>query len=114
MKWKHFSAKESEGLDEMLMHMLDKARDVAGFPFYITSGKRSAEHNASVGGVSDSSHVRGIGVDLQAPVGVQERQAMCWALGLAGFKRIGIYDKHFHVDIDTEKAQNVVWFGISR
>jgi len=42
-----------------------------------------------------------------------EREKMIWALGLAGFQRVGLYDRHFHVDVDTDKAQDIVWFGVS-
>lgn len=113
MSAKYFSEKEVAGLDPMLVHMLDVARGIAGFPFYITSGKRTAEHNANVGGVDGSSHIKGLAADLAAPIGHNERETMCWALGLAGFKRIGIYDKHFHVDVDTEKKSPARWFGTS-
>jgi hypothetical protein len=30
-----------------------------------------------------------------------------------GFRRIGIYDHHCHVDCDDSLPQNVVWTGVS-
>ncbi len=111
--WKHFSEEESKGLDYGLMARLDTARDLCGFPIVITSGVRTAERNQATGGVSDSSHLKGLAVDLHAPPGQNEREKLIWALGRAGFRRIGIYSRHMHVDLDDGKAQDVVWFGES-
>jgi zinc D-Ala-D-Ala carboxypeptidase len=92
---------------------VDVARGLCGFPIVITSGRRTPEQNAAAGGVPDSSHVRGLAVDIQAPVGKSEREKLIWALGRVGFRRVGLYDRHAHCDIDESKAQDVVWFGIS-
>lgn len=112
-KWKHFSDEEAKGLDGELMDRLDVARDLCGFPIVITSGARTPEQNAAAGGTSESSHMKGLAVDLRAPTGKNEREKMIWALGRAGFQRVGLYDRHFHVDVDTDKAQEIVWFGVS-
>ena len=42
-----------------LIKMLDKARSIYGKPIYVTSGYRTKLHNKKVGGVSNSSHLRG-------------------------------------------------------
>lgn len=39
-------------------------------PIVINSGYRSVSHNANVGGVSDSNHIRGTAIDVACPVGV--------------------------------------------
>jgi len=54
-----------------------------------------------------------LAVDLRAPTGKNEREKMIWALGRAGFQRIGIYDRHIHVDVDSDKVLDIVWFGVS-
>lgn len=113
-KWKHFSEEEVSGLNLDLVAMLDLAREICGFPFKITSGLRTPEKNAAVGGVEDSSHIKGLAVDLAAPIEAGLREKMAWSLGLAGFKRIGSYERHFHVDIDAWKDQYVMWFGKSK
>lgn len=113
-KYKYFSDEEVKGLEDGLCLMLDKAREIAGFPFRITSGYRPPETNAAIGGVQDSAHLTGKGVDLAAPVGANERERMCWALGLAGFKRIGSYNRHYHVDVEELKPQFVMWYGESK
>jgi uncharacterized protein YcbK (DUF882 family) len=112
-KWKHFSDEEAKGLDGELMDRLDVARDLCGFPIVITSGARTPEQNAAAGGTSESSHMKGLAVDLRAPTGKNEREKMIWALGRAGFMRIGLYDRHIHCDCDPDKAQDIVWFGVS-
>lgn len=112
-RWHFFSDDEVEGLDTELVAMLDWARGRAGVPFIITSGKRSPEHNESVGGVQDSAHTKGLGVDIRCADG-NARFRMITALLLAGFKRIGVYDKHLHVDIDGSLAPEVVWVGVSK
>lgn len=112
-KWKWFTDEEAKGLDYGLMVRLDMARELCGFPIVITSGRRTEEQNASAGGTKESSHIKGLAVDLRAPTGQNEREKMIWALGRAGFQRIGIYSRHIHVDIDVDKAQDIVWFGVS-
>lgn len=111
---RHFQDSEVKRLNQTLVDMLDEARDICGFPFKITSGYRTPDQNQSVGGTSDSSHLAGLAVDIGAPVGMEERIKMAWALGLVGFRRIGAYDRHYHVDIDVDKPQNVMWTGLSK
>jgi hypothetical protein len=115
MTLRHFSIETDpliEGLDPSFLERLDWARERAGFPFIITSGKRTIDENLGVGGVQDSSHVKGVGVDLACTNSVQ-RFAMVEALLYVGFKRIGIYDKHVHVDQDITLPQKVMWWGKS-
>lgn len=107
-----FTDKEVEGLDKELCAMLDWARGRAAIPFNITCGLRTPDHNTTVGGVQDSAHLKGLGVDLACDT-ASDRFLMVQALMLAGFKRIGVYDKHVHVDRDNSLPQLVMWTGIS-
>jgi len=107
--YKYFSEKEIVGLKPKLVEMLDKARGIAGIPFKITSGYRTTEHNAQVGGVSDSSHTTGLAVDLLIKDGVSGGKILL-ALVQAGFTRFGFYkDGHIHVDIDNTKPNPCYW-----
>ncbi len=111
---KYFTPEEVEGLHETLVEKLDQARHLAGFPFRITSGKRTADQNAAAAGVPDSSHLAGLAADLALPAEPTLREKMCWALGRAGFRRIFTYTRHVHADIDEGKAQDVmVYLGES-
>lgn len=109
---KYFKDHEIRGLRPELVEMLDKAREAAGVPIVITSGFRNPGYNQMVGGVGDSSHIKGLAVDIRCPWN-EYGLKIVYGLGVAGFKRIGIYDKHVHCDCDESKPQNVIWTGIS-
>jgi len=111
-KMRYFSDEEIAGLDKELVCKLEQARHLAQTPFTITSGKRDPEANSEAGGVPDSSHIKGLAADL-AIDGSVNRFRIVKALFDSGFRRIGIYSAHCHVDIDTEKVTDVCWTGIS-
>lgn len=120
--WKHFTDEEVVGLDKELCAKLDMAREKAGVPFFITSGKRTPEQNANLSGaVSDSSHLTGLAVDL-ATGDDHTKNRIIYGLCIAGLgSRIGEYfsidpanpkrliPHHVHVDCDTTKPQEVTW-----
>lgn len=112
MKYKFFTDEEAKGLDPELMSKLDTARAVAGIPFKITSGLRTPDDNTASSGVEGSAHLSGKAVDLAVEGGVN-RFLMVKGLLAAGFVRIGVYDRHCHVDCDITKVQNVMWVGTS-
>ncbi len=97
----------SEMHDEIL-HMLDAARKIYGKPMKINSGYRTISHNKRVGGVSSSSHIKGLAADIACSNSV-DRFKMLGALKQVGFKRIGVAGTFIHVDIDKDKSQNVIW-----
>ncbi len=102
----------------ILIRKLQYARYLYRKPMIITSGGRTPEHNADVGGVSDSSHLireDGFfqGCDIRCQAG-GDRYLMLVALLEAGFKRIGIYDKHIHIDVDEDKPSKVIWVSLSK
>ena len=86
---------------------LDKARDIADVPFKITSGYRSKETNKKVGGVSTSSHLKGLAADISCKDS-STRQKIVNALIQAGFTRIGIADTFIHCDTDKDK-NDAIW-----
>lgn len=108
---KHFRPEEfrcrgsgQDGVRPELVQMLDTARGLAGIAFRITSGYRSPEHNAAVGGSPTSSHITGLAADIAATTDGQ-RMAIVAALVMAGCRRIGINFKRgfIHADVDTSK-----------
>lgn len=114
MKFKNFSIKTDPlivGLSDTLVSMLDMARDVYGNPIVITSGKRSKKQNADVGGVKDSSHIDGIGVDISIPKIFELKYKLIFSLCVSGFRRIGVYANHIHVDIDDRKLSPAFWYS---
>lgn len=113
--YRYFSAEEVEGLDPLFVWKLDAARYLAthyaredGYPedyarMTITSGFRPDD---------DGPHGTRKAVDIR----VRNSRARFYLLrGLmaVGFKRIGVYDKHIHVDESEDGAPDVIWWGVS-
>jgi uncharacterized protein YcbK (DUF882 family) len=100
----------SEEMDRNTVTDVDAAREDAGIPFVITSAYRCPDHNAEVGGVSSSAHVRGYAVDI-ACEGSRSRHKIVAALQRRGFNRFGIAGDFVHVDADKDpdKSANVMW-----
>tara|TARA_S200002703_G_C3671316_1_gene206106 strand:+ start:206 stop:556 length:351 start_codon:yes stop_codon:yes gene_type:complete len=96
-----------KNMDSSFLAKLEQARENAGIPFKITSGYRTKEHNAEVGGVPNSSHLIGVAADI-AVSGGADRYIILSALIKAGFKRIGVAKTFIHCDTDDSKS-NSVW-----
>jgi len=95
-------------MDDDFLDMLDSARGFAGVPFRITSSYRTPEYNALVRGNKNSSHLRGLAVDLSVDAGV-DRFKIVRGLMTAGFQRIGIGDNFIHVDNDLSLPYPSIW-----
>ena len=103
--------KELDNLDKMdktFLLRLDEARERAGIPFVINSAYRSPEHNAKIGGKPNSSHLKGLAVDISV-TNSRQRFIVLNALLEVGFTRIGIADTFIHVDLDSGKSKDVIW-----
>lgn len=108
---KYFKEKEVVGLIDDLRYKLDRARGFFGYPIVITSGYRDPGKNRDVGGVKDSAHTKGMAVDIRLPADSLLRDRLIWALGRAGFDRVGVYGKHVHVDVDNTKPVPAFFAG---
>jgi zinc D-Ala-D-Ala carboxypeptidase len=97
-----------QGMNVGFLTMLDSARELAGIPFVINSAFRTEEHNKKVGGKPNSSHLKGLAVDIKA-TNSRTRFLVLNALIAAGFNRIGIADTFIHVDFDLTKDKDVIW-----
>ena len=109
--YKYFSQAEVDKwkLEPIMWEKLDLARGHAGIPFRINSGRRTEAQNEGVGGVNDSSHLKGLGVDLRA-ITSREHYLITKGLILAGFRRISRkYPLHIHADLDSDKEQDVLF-----
>ena len=57
-----------ENLRQVAINVFQPLRDAFGCPIYVSSGYRSAELNAAIGGSKRSQHVEGRALDLDADV----------------------------------------------
>ena len=101
-------------MDKTLLEMLDDVRDKFDKPIHITSGYRTEQHNEAVGGVKNSSHMKGLAIDLSdnnkgLPINSKNRFDLINCLLDVGFSRIGVAKTFIHADIDHDKVQGVIW-----
>ena len=95
-------------MDKILLEMLDEVRDKFDKPIHITSGYRTPAHNEAVGGTENSSHLKGLAVDIACDNSVDRFDLINCLLDV-GFSRIGVAKTFIHADIDFEKTQGVIW-----
>ena len=53
-----------QNLQALVEHVLDPARERLGMPITVNSGYRCPTHNAKVGGVKNSQHLKGEAADI--------------------------------------------------
>jgi len=94
---------------ELLSEQLQIIRDYTGLSITINSGYRSPEHNKSIGGVSNSQHVKGKAADIViAGMKPSDTYALIEYLndkGLIKIGGLGHYNTFTHVDIREKKAR---------
>lgn len=79
-------------MNQTLVNMLDSLRTKFGQPIKINSSWRDPLHNAEVGGVADSSHLKGCAVDVEVLPGTYIYDLIALAIQV-GFNGIGINKK---------------------
>ena len=95
-------------MNKTLLEMLDEVRDKFDKPIHINSGFRTPAHNESVNGKSDSSHLKGLAVDIACD-NSQDRYDLINCLLDVGFSRLGVAKTFIHADIDQDKTKGVIW-----
>jgi uncharacterized protein YcbK (DUF882 family) len=114
-QWQYFTEKELADsrtgechMDPSFMVKLIKLRELYGKPMRITSGYRSKETNAAVGGAENSPHMHGKAVDVYVS-GVDALNLLVLAVDV-GFSGIGVSQKgnsrFIHIDtMDNSPSQ---------
>jgi|TARA_R110002111_G_C5779807_1_gene353306 zinc D-Ala-D-Ala carboxypeptidase len=111
-KLKEFDSPDKPGsgqlMDPYFLQLLDKARTHAQIPFKISSGYRTKEHNKKVGGVPNSSHLKGLAADIICS-NSSDRYTIINALIFVGFHRIGVHKGFIHADNSLSRPGFVIW-----
>ena len=85
---------------EKLVKAADKVRNYFGKPIRVTSGVRDPQHNANVGGVSNSRHLSGKAMDFSVE-GFSSSMVLAYVQKLPEIRYAYAIDtKHVHMDID--------------
>ena len=105
---------ENEISDRLLLK-LDLLRARCGFPFVITSGYRSKEHNEELmkkgyPASKTTTHMYGVACDIACD-NSKHRFEIIKALLNVGITRIGVNKTFIHCDVSTQygKPNNVIW-----
>ena len=86
----------------------DALRDLYGQPLVVSSGIRTPERNAQVGGVKNSSHLLGYAVDWKN-ISDNDLIPFLDAAWDADFRRFGIMATGIHTDDDPTKTSPAIW-----
>ena len=96
-------------VDMTMVKYADAIRARLGVPVSVNSGLRCKQHNANVGGVSNSQHLYGGAADLGCPAGKTVAQMVAAAEAVMGDTGgIGTYSWGIHIDSRKTKSR---WNG---
>jgi hypothetical protein len=98
-------ARETPGLQPRVTELLTGLESAYGQPLNVTSGYRSPEKNAAVGGAKGSQHMHGNAVDIDVSgMSTDERRKLIELAQAQGFTGVGVYDNSLHFDTGAERA----------
>lgn len=108
-KIKEFAQKDNRCdkilIDSELVEVLEDVREHFNAPVIITSGYRTPEYNAKVGGVKNSQHTKGTAADIQVK-GFPANKVQKYLKNKYRNKYgIGSYRTFTHIDTRKEKAR---------
>lgn len=90
-------------VDAALITVLEQVRTHFGKPVRVNSGSRCLPHNSSIGGSSQSQHLRHKAADITV-AGV-EPQAVYDFLDPAHQGGLGLYETFVHIDVREDKVR---------
>ena len=111
-----FNSKDGAVADQLviknlaiLAEQLEALRDYLGKPIQVTSGYRSKEHNAKIGGAKNSTHVNGMAADIKvkglSPFEVYNAIEKLIADGKMKQGGLGLYRSWVHYDFRGAKVR---------
>lgn len=91
----------AQRVSQRLLDLLDLLRSNIGGPLEVSCMYRCPMHNAAVGGVDNSTHVRGVAADVQTPnyPHCNTPEELKWYAEQLPFDGIGLYSWGIHVDV---------------
>lgn len=103
----HPSCRMSQCNSESLLR-LDRAREIAGVPFVLSSAYRSEQYDKAKGRSGKGAHTKGKAFDILCP---NSSHRFCIVFGAlaAGFTRIGISNTFVHIDDDSSLSNPLIW-----
>lgn len=97
-------------MDKDFLLTLSSIRKELNRPMIVNSGYRTKAHNKRVGGRPDSAHTKGLAVDIRVLDNAFRYNLIRIAMK-HGINRIGVYRTFIHLDMDSSKPSNVIWYG---
>jgi zinc D-Ala-D-Ala carboxypeptidase len=96
----------ADHIDLMLVERLQAIRNAIKEPIPISCGVRCPKHNAEVGGVPNSAHVKGLAVDIKVSDSGFRYRLLRQAFKI--FNRVEVADGPWvHLDMDPSLPQDV-------
>ena len=87
-------------MQRSVVELADRAREALKGPGFVSSGLRCPQHNANVGGVSNSRHLNGKAVDLRIE-GKSAKQTLAWAQKQPEVRYAYAIDANYvHLDVE--------------
>lgn len=90
------------------LERLDRAREVAGIPFILSSAYRSPEYEKKKGRSGSGAHTEGCAFDVRC-CDSRSRWLVVFGAIVAGFTRIGIAKNFVHLDDSERLSHPVIW-----
>lgn len=97
-----------QDMNQEFMDTMDRIREIAGIPLVINCAYRSKEHDLAKGRSGNSSHTRGLALDIRCNSS-QNRNKILEACHKVGITRLGIGKNFIHIDTDKSLTQNITW-----
>lgn len=107
-------ARERQNLDTLALTVLEPIRKLIGCPMIITSGYRSPEVNARIGGSPTSAHMKGLAADwIPSSIGLLAAMELIIDSDLRYDQLIFEYGRWLHIGLrpdPTQRRQNLMIF----